>query len=90
MLKEQKKDQGHHEDHHVIFVGEIKEEWDQDKVLASDIMAKAGDTDPNDILEALDKKGGKVVKEFKPTETVDLDEKDRKFFRITAGGGGYS
>jgi len=76
---------------HEIFVGDIREEWRQDQVLASEIMIKAGTTDAtNYVLEALDKKGGTAVAEFKPNEPVDLTLKDRKFFRITPGGGGFS
>ena len=74
-----------------IFVGEIREEWGQPEVLARDIMAKAGRTSPQGyVLEALERKNGPMVKEFTPDQTVDLREPDRKFFRITAGGGGYS
>ena len=74
-----------------IFVGEKREEWQQDKVLASKIMEEAGTTDYNGyILEALDRKNGRAVQDFKPNEEVDLTAKDRKFFRITPGGGGFS
>lgn len=74
-----------------IFVGDIREEWDHDRVLASEIMIKAGTADvANFILEALDRKNGTAIFEFKPTESVDLALKDRKFFRITPGGGGFS
>lgn len=74
-----------------IFVGDIKEEWKQNQVLASEIMTKAGTTDvTNFILEALDRKNGTAVFDFKPTDPVDLTLKDRKFFRITPGGGGFS
>lgn len=74
-----------------IFVGDIKEDWSQSQVLASDIMKKAGTVDvTNFILEALDRPNGKAVAEFKPNEIVDLALKDRKFFRITPGGGGFS
>ena len=74
-----------------IFVGEIKEEWEQEKVLASGILQNAGISDyTNFILEALDRKNGKAVAEFKPSEIVDLSLKDRKFFRATPGGGGFS
>ncbi len=76
---------------HEIFVGEIREEWRQDKVLASEIMAGAGTTDPTGfILEALERRNGKAVQDFNPGDTVDLTLKDRKFFRITPGGGGFS
>ena len=74
-----------------IFVGDIREEWSQNQVLASEIMNKAGTTDAtNFILEALDRKNGTAVFDFKPTDLVDLALKDRKFFRITPGGGGFS
>jgi len=77
--------------HHVIFVGEIKEEWAEDLVLAADIMARAGRSPPDGfILEALDHKGGGAVMEFQPQDKVDLTVKDRKFFRMTPGGGGFS
>ena len=77
--------------HHIIFVGEIKEEWEENLVLAADIMAKAGRSPPDgSILEALDRKGGSAVMEFQPQDKVDLTVKDRKFFRITPGGGGFS
>lgn len=76
---------------HEIFVGDIKEVWKQNQVLASEIMIKAGTTDVNQfILEALDRQNGKAVADFKPNEIVDLALKDRKFFRITPGGGGFS
>lgn len=74
-----------------IFVGEIREEWSQDKVIASKIMEDAGTKDFNGfILEALDRKNGRAVQDFKPNEEVDLTLRDRKFFRITPGGGGFS
>ena len=76
--------------HHEIFVNSVKEEWDQNQVLASDIMKKAGGPVDNAILEALERPDGKAVQDFSPKDTVDLTEKDRKFFRITAGGGGFS
>lgn len=76
---------------HEIFVGDFREEWRQNQVLASDIMKEAGTTDTtNVVLEALDRRNGKAVAEFKPNELVDLTLKDRKFFRITPGGGGFS
>jgi len=79
------------EESHVIFVGDVEEVWDQDEVLASDIMAKAGVTNPSGlVLEALNRKDGNAVAEFKPTDKVNLDLPERKFFRITAGGGGFS
>jgi hypothetical protein len=81
----------HHDEIHIIFVGEIEEKWREDVVKASEIMQKAGVSDPsNFILEALNRKGGDPVAEFKPADSVDLEEKDRKFFRITPGGGGRS
>lgn len=74
-----------------IFVGDIREEYHESQILASEIMKKAGTSDVNNyVLEALDKPNGKAVAEFKPAEVVDLALKDRKFFRITPGGGGYS
>ncbi|OLC33200.1 MAG: hypothetical protein AUH84_07350 [Thaumarchaeota archaeon 13_1_40CM_4_38_7] len=77
--------------HFEIFVGDIKEEWSQSQVLASDIIKKAGTEDVTTvILEALDHRNGKAVAEFKPNEMVDLTLRDRKFFRITPGGGGFS
>jgi hypothetical protein len=76
--------------HHEIFVNGVKEEWDQNQVLASDMMKKAGGPVDNTILEALDRPNGKSVQDFNPGDTVDLTVKDRKFFRITAGGGGFS
>jgi len=76
--------------HHEIFVNAVKEEWDQNQVLASDIMRKAGGPVDNSILEALDRPNGKAVKDFNPGDTVDLTLKERKFFRITPGGGGFS
>ena len=42
------------------------------------------------VLEALNKKNGNAVAEFKPTDKVNLDLPERRFFRITAGGGGFS
>lgn len=80
-----------HPGHHEIFVGDIREEWNQNEVLASDIMGKAGVTNTAGlVLEALNKKNGNAVAEFKPTDKVNLDLPERKFFRITAGGGGFS
>jgi hypothetical protein len=80
-----------HEHEHEIFVGDIREEWRQNQVLASEIMIKAGVNDvASFILEALDRRNGKAVAEFKPSDLVDLTLKDRKFFRITPGGGGFS
>ena len=77
--------------HHEIFVGEVKEVWDQNEVLASQIMQKAGVTSIDGfILEALDHQNGKAVQDFNPGDKVDLTLKDRKFFRITPGGGGFS
>lgn len=76
---------------HVIFVGEIEEKWSEDTVKASEIMRKAGVSDPSKfILEALNRKGGDPVAEFNPDQPVDLEVKDRKFFRVTPGGGGRS
>jgi hypothetical protein len=82
---------GEKHERHVIFVGDIEETWDQNEVLASDIMTKAGVTNQTGlVLEALNRKGGNAVAEFKPTDKVNLDLPERKFFRITAGGGGFS
>lgn len=79
---------------HVIFVGTIQEKWKEDSVKASDIMKQAGVSNPNNfVLEALDHKGGDPVAEFGPDQFVDLsggEEKQRKFFRVTPGGGGRS
>ena len=76
---------------HVIFVGEIEEKWQQDSAKASEIMQKAGVPDPsNFVLEALNHKGGDPVAEFQSGDTVHFEHKDRKFFRITPGGGGRS
>ncbi len=72
-------------------MGDIREEWNQNEVLASDIMGKAGVANTAGlVLEALNKKNGNAVAEFKPTDKVNLDLPERKFFRITAGGGGFS
>ena len=77
--------------HFEIFVGDIHEEWDKRNVLAKAIMNKAGVSDTaNKILEALDKRNGDPVKDFQPDQLVDLSEADRKFFRISPGGGGFS
>lgn len=74
-----------------IFVGDIREEWAHDKVPASEILEHAGIKDYSGfILEALDHKNGVAIAEFKPSELVDLALKDRKFFRATPGGGGFS
>jgi hypothetical protein len=75
---------------HEIFVNGVREEWDQNQVLASDIMKTAGGPVDNAILEALDRPNGKSVQDFNPGDNVDLTVKDRKFFRITPGGGGFS
>ena len=75
----------------VIFVGAIEEKWDREDAPVDEIMRLAGVTDPKgQLLEALDGKNGTPVKEFKPGEIVDLSVPDRKFFRITPGGGGFS
>jgi hypothetical protein len=82
-------DQGKRE--FVIFVGDIEEKWGQKDAPVDEIMRRAGVTEPKGhILEALDGKNGTPVKEFKPGETVDLSVPDRKFFRVTPGGGGFS
>lgn len=74
-----------------LFVGDIKETWDHPIVIAKEIIEYAGYKDPQKfVLEALDKRGGTPVAEFEPDATVDLHEKDRKFFRVTPGGGGRS
>lgn len=74
-----------------IFVGDIKEEWDHEMVRAEEIMKRAGFSDPqNYVLEALDRKKGNPVAEFQSSATVNLAEPDRKFFRVTPGGGGRS
>jgi len=75
----------------VIFVGDIEEKWHEANVLAERIMREAGVSEPEKfILEALDRKGGSPVAEFTSAQPVDLGAKDRKFFRITPGGGGRS
>ena len=77
--------------HHEIFVGDIKEVWNQDEVLASDIMVRAGVSNTAGfILEALDRPNGKTIQDFNPGDKVNLTLKDRKFYRITPGGGGFS
>jgi len=74
-----------------IFVGDIKEEWDHEMVPAEDIMRRAGFSDPqNYVLEALNRKKGEPVAEFQSNAVVNLAEPDRKFFRVTPGGGGRS
>ena len=78
-------------DVHVIFVSEIEEKWEQDDAIASEIMKRAGVADPSKfVLEALNHKGGDPVAEFQADDTVNFDDKDRKFFRVTPGGGGRS
>lgn len=74
-----------------IFVGTIEEHWDHKDVPVDDIMREAGRKDLKGlVLEALDGKDGSPVKEFKLGEVVDLSVPDRKYFRITPGGGGFS
>jgi hypothetical protein len=76
---------------YVIFVGDIEEKWREANVSAEKIMLEAGVSEPEKfILEALDHKGGKPVAEFTSKDLVDLAVKDRKFFRVTPGGGGRS
>jgi hypothetical protein len=75
----------------VIFVGDIEEKWSEATVAAEQIMRRAGVSDPQDfVLEALDRKGGNPVAEFTSAQSLNLDADDRKFFRITPGGGGRS
>lgn len=75
----------------VIFVGDLQEKWDESTVSAKQIMERAGVTEPDKfVLEALDHKGGDPVAEFNSTDSVDLSANDRKFFRVTPGGGGRS
>ncbi len=77
--------------HHEIFVGDIKEVWDQDTVLASEIMQRAGVANTQGfILEALDHPNGQAVQDFNPGDAVNLTLEDRRFYRITPGGGGFS
>lgn len=77
--------------HYEIFVGDIKEAWTSDTVPAKAIIEKAGIEEADKfVLEALNHKGGSPVAEFAPTGTVDLTVSDRKFFRVTPGGGGRS
>lgn len=74
-----------------IFVGDVREVWDEAIVLARDIILRAGYKEPDKfVLEALDRRGGTPVAEFNPGVSVDLNDKDRKFFRVTPGGGGRS
>lgn len=80
-----------HKKHFEIFVDDIKEVWECVEVIAQAIIERAGFTDPEKfVLEALDKRGGKPVAEFRPNEIVNLAAKDRTFFRVTPGGGGRS
>ena len=75
----------------VVFVNDVEETWDRSEVLAKLMMERAGRTNTQGyVLEALDHKGGSMVKEFQPDQVVDLREPDRRFFRIVPGGGGYS
>lgn len=74
-----------------IFVGEIRETWNHPQVSAKEIIERAGYSEPQKyVLEALDRPAGRPVAEFEPDATVDLAERDRKFFRVTPGGGGRS
>jgi hypothetical protein len=76
---------------YVIFVGDIQEKWRESSVTAKQIMEEAGVDGPEQyVLEALSHKGGTPVAEFKASDTVDLTAKERKFFRVTPGGGGRS
>ena len=75
----------------VIFVGDIEEKWREAIVTAEQIMRGAGVSEPAKfILEALNHKGGTPVAEFGPQDPVDLNARDRRFFRVTPGGGGRS
>jgi hypothetical protein len=77
--------------HYEIFVADIKEIWDRAIVVAKGIIERAGFSDAHKyVLEALDRPGGKPVAEFEPNAPVDLADKERKFFRVTPGGGGRS
>jgi len=74
-----------------IFVGDVREVWDDAMVPARDIILRGGYTEPDKfVLEALDHRGGTPVAEFNPGDSVNLEDKDRKFFRVTPGGGGRS
>ncbi len=76
---------------YVIFVGDIQEKWNDATITAGQIMKEAGVSEPDQfVLEALDHKGGTPVAEFGSQDSVDLTVKDRKFFRVTPGGGGRS
>ena len=80
-----------HKKHFEIFVDDVKEVWEHPEVAAKLIIERAGFTDPEKfVLEALDKRGGKPVAEFQPSEIVNLADRDRAFFRVTPGGGGRS
>lgn len=75
----------------VIFVGDIQEKWQEATVSGDKIMREAGVSEPDKfVLEALDHKGGNPVAEFASTDSVDLSAEQRKFFRVTPGGGGRS
>lgn len=73
-----------------VFVNDTKEVWDTKDAPASDMMTRAGVSPKDFVLEALDRKGGTAVAEFKAGQTVDLSLPERKFFRTTPGGGGFS
>ena len=76
---------------YVVFVGDIEEKWHEPIVSAEKIMRAAGVSEPEKfVLEALDHKSGNPVAEFAPQDSVDLKAKERKFFRVTPGGGGRS
>jgi hypothetical protein len=78
-------------EHYEIYVGDIKESWDRPLIVAKEIIRAAGFKEPEKfVLEALDKRGGAPAAEFEPDAAVDLAMKDRKFFRVTPGGGGRS
>jgi hypothetical protein len=81
------------EEHRVypIQVGEVHLKFETSPVPAAEILGRAGAKPPESFsLEALDKPKGTVVAQFGGEEPVDLNEKDRKFFRAVPRGGGQS
>ena len=72
-----------------VHVGTVNLVFDELVVSAGRILEEAGAKPADEfVLEAIDRPGGKVVAEFSATDSVNLADVDRKFFRAVPRGGG--